>query len=357
MANIIVTGGLGWIGRHVVRNALQNGHNVGILDYLEKPEGFTVPYARADITSQEQVGDALIDLEEALGKEDLKKGIKLPRGGFYVVHTAADFDYSSPIERLFDVNVVGTTNVTKQAAKAGYFGIVNIGAAAEYGDDYEEPIKEDFDLNPTENYGMTKMQAEEVLLRANQKGDIKVASLRAPMVYGPDALGTYIAGLFNSARGPLLVAPIKLTTNSYAHVNDVAWACVHAVEDDRVFQDNPERLSDIAWNIADDDPINEREVLRLAGQLAKNKENRWVFPIVPYSILQLVAHASQFLEKGILKRARSTLAPDMVIHSRGNHILDGSKFKDTTGFEYEYPSVKVGFPEVVEWFRENVWNK
>jgi len=352
VANIIVTGGLGWIGRNVVRHAQQNGHNVGILDYLDCPRGLKVPYAKADITAEDQVRDALVDLECSFWRINLGRTSSSEK--FYIVHTAADFNYSSSLEKLRAVNVVGTRNVVEQAARLGYRGLVNIGAAAEYGDDYEIPIKEDFELKPSENYGLTKMLAEELLFDFNKKGNIRVASLRAPMVYGPDAVGTYIAGLFNAARGPL-IAPMRLTTNSYAHIDDVAGACVHAIES-AVFNNNPRQLSDIAYNIADDSPVDERKILELAGFLATGK-HRKVLPVIPYPILKLIAHASEFLEVKVGKKSRSTLAPGMVVHSKGSHVLDNSKFKKATKFEYRYPSVEEGFPEVVEWFRTNVWNR
>jgi nucleoside-diphosphate-sugar epimerase len=329
---IVITGGSGFIGGEVIAAAEEIGYRIGVLD-MKEPAA-KVQFEFTDITSKDSVKDSMGRMSNRLGGIDA------------VIHLAALFNYSAPVEALHKVNVRGTENVISEAIVHGVKRFINLGAVAEYGDSYRGMIREDFELDPNENYGLTKMLAEEAIFRAHKEGHFQAITFRPCMVYGNNTEGTYIDALFKMAEG--LIAPTLLeeTRNSYIHAIDIGRACVHALETDGVFQNDVENLSDIAYNVGDDDIMSEVEVLRYLTQITPGRS--LVLPIMPAALMRGLAAIVEPIEIGLLGKDRSTLAKDMAKHFDGDHMIDNTRFKET-GFEYAVPTVKVGFPMVLEY--------
>ena len=347
MANIIITGGSGFIGKQAVRAALERGHNVAVLD-SQKPKGLEgILFEECDITSEGSVHDAFYRIYTAF--DDHIDAVE---------HFAAAFNYSKPYHFLRRVNVAGTDIVAANAELLGVEKFLNMGAVAEYEEGNEGPIKESTPLAPCEFYGKTKHEAEELLFeKYHRPGKLKVATFRSVMVYGPDALGSYIDGLFNmikNSKGPVIV-PMKDTRNSYVHTYDIGRAFTHAVEHDSAFIEDAKELNDIAYNLADEHAVSEHNIVKMIIGLMPDDRKRFLLPIVPHSFLKIAAAASEYVE-GFFKE-RTSLPKGVVIHSAHNHMLDNSKFKKRTGFRYYYPTTYTGMINVVNWYYDNVWKK
>ena len=330
MTNLLVTGGSGFIGREVVNVAKSYGHNVAVLDRV-KPS-FPVDFYKADITSSLSLEDAIKYLEDRM---DCRFDA--------MIHLAALFNYSAPFKDLYNVNVKGTEKVADISIKLGLEKFVQLGAAASYGDSYDVPVKEDFPLKPTEAYGRTKMLAEEALFE--RALELKAVTLRAPIVYGKNTKGTYIDALFKGAKGPLIM-PRKITSNSYVHAYDLARACILAINDEGLFKSNPKELSDYAYNVADDEVLNEKQVMESLAFCLTGKEKK-ALPILPSPLIKIAAFASDLIEIKLLRKNRSTLPRDMVKHASSNHLLNNAKLKQAIDFTYLYKNIKEGFPEVI----------
>ena len=172
---IVVTGGAGFIGSHVVDLFISRGYEVVIVDDLSTGRKSNLnpqaTFYKMDIRSPELVG--VFQRE----KPD------------YVSHHAAQMDVRrSMVEPLFDadVNVVGSLNVIEAARTTGVqkFIYISSGGAA-YGEPVYLPCDEDHPVNPICPYGASKHTVEHYLYMYSVNYGFNYTVLRYPNVYGP----------------------------------------------------------------------------------------------------------------------------------------------------------------------------
>jgi UDP-glucose 4-epimerase len=158
--DILVTGGMGYIGSHTVVELLNAGHDVLVFDNL----------SNADRAVQERV-------ERITGKTfefvegDIRDRMALERafsGRHFdaVIHfaglKAVGESVAQPL-RYYDNNISGSVALCETMAKFGCKSIVFSSSATVYGDPASVPITEDFPLSATNPYGRSKLMIEEIL--------------------------------------------------------------------------------------------------------------------------------------------------------------------------------------------------
>ncbi len=221
---ILVTGGAGFIGSHVVDRLLADGHRVAIVDNLSSGRRANVSPAATlhvgDIRSP-QLGSIV-----AAERPDA------------VVHTAAQAAVARSVaDPAFDagVNVVGTANVLEAARRAGVRRIVytSTGGAA-YGDTDVLPTPEDHPARATSPYGVSKDAERYLECWTGLSGGTTLA-LRLANVYGPRQNPHGEAGVIAIfchrllAGEPCLVYGDGDQTRDYVFVEDVADAIARAL--------------------------------------------------------------------------------------------------------------------------------
>ena len=176
----VVTGGAGFIGSNIVKLLVKNGHNVSIIDNLH-----TGSLSRLK-EIEEKISFNKIDIRNY---EELKTIISDVDGIFHqAALTIVPESFQKP-EEYFDVNVNGTNNIFKIASKLG-IKVVFASSSSVYGDVNEVPIKENFERNPINPYGKTKVNKEK-LAEKYWKDNVNVIGLRYFNVYGKGQTGTY----------------------------------------------------------------------------------------------------------------------------------------------------------------------
>jgi len=168
-----VTGGAGFIGSHLVKYLLNKGHDVLGIDNLHRNKLDNLNDVKNKIDFFQ------LDILEFKKLRDL---IKNTNGIF---HQAAlvDVHKSFSNQKLYhSVNVSGSENIFKIAKEFG-LKVVFASSASVYDDSKLIPIKEDFNRNPQNPYGKTKLQAE-VLAEKHSKLGVKIIGLRYFNVYG-----------------------------------------------------------------------------------------------------------------------------------------------------------------------------
>lgn len=172
---ILVTGGAGFIGSHIVDSLAQAGARVTVYDNLGSGLRENLALVKNDVAVIE--GDIL----------DYQSLSKAMRGQELVSHQAAQLEITQAIsDPLFDLrtNTMGTLNVLRAAAEAGVHKVVLASSAGVYGQAVYTPQDEEHPTNPNWEYGVSKLAAEKYgQIYAATRG-LAVVSLRYAIVYG-----------------------------------------------------------------------------------------------------------------------------------------------------------------------------
>lgn len=172
---VLVTGGAGFIGSHLVDRLVQEGHEVIIVDNLVTGKRRNINRAarfyKLDVQSWR--------LERVFRNERPN----------VVMHLAAQMDVRKSVEDpMFDaqVNILGTLNVLQQAVKHGVRKVVfSSSGGAIYGEQETYPAPESHVTKPMSPYGLSKLCGEQYLSYYQRTSGIQVVSLRYANVYGP----------------------------------------------------------------------------------------------------------------------------------------------------------------------------
>ncbi len=222
-ATILVTGGAGFIGSHIVAT-LAADNEVRVLDDLSSGHREYVHEA-----ATLQVGD----VRDETAVRAAMEGVDI------VFHQAAlvsvDRSIEAP-EESHAINVDGTLTVL-EAARAEDARVVVASSAAVYGDPESVPITEAHRTKPLSPYGLTKLTVDEYARLYHDLYGLETVALRYFNVYGPRQSGEY-AGVISVFRdqaakgGPLTVHGDGSQTRDFVHVADVVRAnCLAATTD------------------------------------------------------------------------------------------------------------------------------
>lgn len=214
---VVVTGGAGFIGSHLVDALIEQGKEVHVVDnYVGgKHEDRINPkaiYHELDIRST----DALVPVFD---------------GADIVFHTAAiprvPYSVEHPVETT-DNNITGTVSVFDAAAKAKVRRVVYSSSGSAYGDQTVLPLEESMIANPVNPYGLQKYVGELFAKIWPGVYGVETVCLRYFNVYGPrlDPVGPYAlaVGAFLLARKegrPLTIFGDGTITRDYTHVRDI----------------------------------------------------------------------------------------------------------------------------------------
>lgn len=269
MQNVLITGGAGFIGTHVVRRLLSDGHRVAVLDNFQSP----LHAGRRTLSS-----DIARDVELTLG--DVRDADVLQRaleGRDVVVHLAAETGSAQSLCEVLmyeDVNVHGTTVLVDALAqrRSSVGKVVLASSRAVYGEGTSlcaghgvvhpamrnaidlaaqrfEPrcphcgegcsvlaTDEESPLHPTSFYGLTKQMQEQMIFMAARTLGLSAWALRFQNVYGPGQLATNpytgTLGHFSTLarkNQPIEVLEDGFESRDFVHVEDVADATAEAV--------------------------------------------------------------------------------------------------------------------------------
>jgi len=229
MNKIIVTGGAGFIGSHIVDALVLGGYEVHIVDNMSagKEENINPKaiFHKVDIRDKE----ALILLFK-----DVK----------YVFHEAAmpqvQYSIENPAETN-DINVNGLLNVLEASRLNNVKRVIFASSSAIYGNQETMPIVESMDAKPLSPYGAQKYIGEIYMKLYSQIYGVETVCFRYFNVYGPrqSATGSYASVIprfieFKKKGEPLQIVGDGKNKRDYVHVTDVAKANLLAMNSKRV---------------------------------------------------------------------------------------------------------------------------
>lgn len=225
---IIVTGGAGFIGSHIVEAYLAAGHEVLALDSLWEHGGGrrqNVP-TRASFVHMDVRDENVARIFKEFKPE-------------VVNHHAAQHSVAiGTRDPVFDaqVNVLGLLNVLENAVRAGVKKVIFASSGATYGNPETLPITESTPQHPLSPYGITKMVAEHYLRFYRSEHGLDFTALRYGNVYGPRQDPNGEAGVISIfiakflARQGVRIDWDGEQTRDYVYVKDVARANLLALE-------------------------------------------------------------------------------------------------------------------------------
>lgn len=226
---VLVSGGAGFIGSHVVEALLAAGHQVVVLDDLSSgkrenlPAG--VPLVLGDIRDPE--------LAERLAGEGIAA----------ISHLAAQISVPASVadpRRDAEINVAGTVNLLHCAVawEARRFVFISSGGAV-YGEPEAIPVREEHPIRPLSPYALSKHCGEQYLDYFNRAHGLATVTLRFANVYGPRQIPlgeAGVAAIFMAAlaegREPAIFCPPGMPEGclrDYVYVKDCARACLLAL--------------------------------------------------------------------------------------------------------------------------------
>jgi nucleoside-diphosphate-sugar epimerase len=167
---VLVTGGNGFIGQHLVESLILDGINVIALD--RKTNNLE--------TLKEKIKIVRNDLSDIRSLQKVVDDVDI------VYHLAAEhLAVSAPDKNYINSNVRGTENLLKASQSAGVKRFVHCSTVGVYGHIANPPANESYPFNPTNIYEKTKLEGEKLALVYCKETGLPVTVIRPAFVYGP----------------------------------------------------------------------------------------------------------------------------------------------------------------------------
>lgn len=259
---VLVTGGAGFIGSHLVDRLVDNGNAVLVLDNLSTGKLSNI---------YEHIKNGKVDFVEGDIKdpEIVRACVKCVD---VVLHLAAIvsvfFSVYDPKATL-ETNVNGTHNLLKAFAKERVGKFLLISSCAVYGEPEYLPVDEKHPTNPVSPYAESKLLAEKACLDYQEKKLLKTTIFRLFNVYGPrQGLNEY-SGVITKfidqikQKLPLTIYGDGSQTRDFVHVSSVVDAALQAL-------DNPDAEGE-TFNIGTGKPVSIQELAETILTLTDSK--------------------------------------------------------------------------------------
>ena len=214
----VVTGGAGFIGSHITKALVKDGHDATVIDNLHTGKEENLESVRNKIIF---VKGSVLDYNLL---EQITKDVD---GVFHQAALASVQDSFSKPDEYNDVNVNGTENILK-LAKKNDFKVVYASSSSVYGNPQRIPIKESDNKIPINPYAETKLKKEELAMKYSEMG-VKVIGLRYFNVFGKGQSKEYagVLKLFLERIRDKLPPKINgdgTQSRDFVYVEDVAYA-------------------------------------------------------------------------------------------------------------------------------------
>jgi len=245
---ILITGGSGFVGSHMVKKFSENNNTVTIFDIIEPrfPLNENTTYIKGDIFD-------LPSVQKVVGKNDV------------VVHLVGLADSNAAQKnpmKSFSLNVLSLQNILEACRISGNKRIVFPSSAAIYGITEDLPIKENFTPQPTNIYSWHKILCEKMVQSYQKNYGINYVILRFFNVYGKGNEG--VIGIFidKAKKGETIESFGPYQYRDFIYAGDVAEAVYHAV----AYEKSVNRVI----NIGSGRGVQIREILNMVCELFPN---------------------------------------------------------------------------------------
>lgn len=289
---ILVTGGSGKVGRHLVKALLERGEDVRVLIKDKMTEFENVETSYGNLLNKESLRKAVDDID-------------------VIYHLAAVVDYLASKDLMYNVNVIGTKNLL-EVSKGKKF--IYLSSTAAMGKKLKEmPANEKTPCHPSNYYGKTKLEAEKLV---RETGGIV---LRSVDVFGPGFTEGYNFVISQLEKGKMPIIGDGKNLIHWIHIKDLIQALLLAKEKGKP-----------------------GETYIIAGKEVKTLKDSWNLLCKYLGVETPKKHTSKILAKtltyskllkGKIIKKRPKVIPEYIDKITSNRTFDISKARAELGFE------------------------
>lgn len=326
MSDILITGGNGFVGRHLIDALEARDQAVRVLALpgedtrgLERPG---VVVYRGDVRDPQTLREPTAGVDA-------------------VVHLAAMMDVWRSLDEYRAVNVVGTENVCRAALAAGADRIVHMSSSSVYGTGLGAIVDEGFPLAPfPDPYPITKAAGDTAVQRMIAEEQLPAAIVRPDQIFGPgDDLhfGRMADGL-RAGRG--IIVGHGRNALPLVYVTDVVQALLLALEHDRAVGN--------AYNITTESPLTQQQLLEaIASELGARAPRIHL----PYHLLYTAGYLAERLAALTGSGARPAITRLGVAFFGTDNRYAINKARRELGYEPQVP-IREGVRLTADWYRQ-----
>jgi UDP-glucose 4-epimerase len=250
MARVFVTGGNGFVGRHVVKELIGRGHDVVSYDL---------------VSAQDPLKGVTYRLGTIMDRLDMAREMK---GCDLVIHLAAVIGVKRATKELLNclnVNIGGTVTVLEATLMAGVENVLVTSSSEVFGDSGSEAYHETSPFNPKSAYAVSKLAGEEYALGFSREFGLKHRVVRFFNVYGPGQSPEFVMPIF--ANRAVLGQPLEVygdgsQIRAFCNVRDAARGTVDVAL-------SPDTAGE-TFNIGNDEaPVTMLELANLFAEVGK----------------------------------------------------------------------------------------
>jgi nucleoside-diphosphate-sugar epimerase len=259
---VLITGGTGFVGGHLVERFLKEGFEVRALvrksSKLENLKRLKAEIVFGDVTKKESLKKALRDVEK-------------------VFHIAALFRQARfPDKAYWEVNARGTENILEASLEAGVGQFVHCSTVGVLSHISNPPADETHPYNPGDVYQESKAEGEKLALRYWRDRSLPVVVVRPAMVYGPGDLR--LLKLFKAiARGRFIMLGSGKTLAHFVYIDDLIQGFLKTASE--------EKAEGEVYIIAGETPITLNELAKMIAEELNVSLPPIHLPVKPFQVL------------------------------------------------------------------------
>ncbi len=307
---ILVTGGAGFIGSHLVDELILQGHFVRVIDNLSNGK-------KENITQHFQNPKFEFILGDITNSDDIRKAMKDIDIVFHLACLGVRHSIAYPLEN-HKVNALGTLVVLEGALKVKVSRFIYCSSSEVYGTAVSVPMKENHPTYPYTVYGASKLSGEAYTRAYHLTYRLNTIIIRLFNSYGPRSHHEHFSGeliprsiIRALCNKPLVIFGDGTQTRDFTYVKDSVDGILSVLKTDKTIGNT--------YNIGSDSEITINKVAQLIVQEAGNS---------------------------IVKTKHLKPRPGDVLRL----YADSSRFRNLTGWKPEI-SLRKGLSETISWFR------
>jgi dihydroflavonol-4-reductase len=324
MGTVLITGGKGFLGQHLVASLSEMGEDVRIFARASARHGQSI-----DAPCKVVWGDI----------RDPKAVERAADGVDAVIHLVSNFRKGgSDKKEAYAINVEGTKNVLNASLRCGVKQLIHCSTIGVHGSVRSIPANEDTEFNPGDIYQKTKLEAERSVWDFSQKNGLPVTVIRPISMYGPGDLR--MLKLFRMIKkGRFVMVGSGSVLFQPAYIDDVVCGFLLCYGNERAIGE--------AFILGSEEYLTLKELVQLIASELNVAPPKRQIPLAPVFCLATLC-----------ERLCAPLGIDPPLHRRrvsffqNNRAFSIDKAKQKLGYTAQVP-LKEGIKRTIEWYEQH----